>query len=189
MGLLDWLGIANRARKPDVSAIEIERLGVAPQPLDRGAGLRESVYRVAEVEVLQAVGVVLAAGLGHTRPGTGADAESQPPVGHDVDGSGDLGQHRWRAETVAGDEQTEAQALVRTASAESSVQPSKIEPRRSRSREITQLLHDYGCAAVFTVVALQAVGCPLPRTTALVVGGCGASLRRRGRDGCSSRGS
>ena len=114
------------------------------------------------------------------------------------------------------------------------------------SQEITQLLHEYGCVTVFTVVALQAVGCPLPGTTVLVAaalyastahglsiagviaagalgalcgtmagfalgrrggepllhaigrrlrqsptvsGGCGAKSQRRGRDGCSSRGS
>jgi membrane protein DedA with SNARE-associated domain len=33
--------------------------------------------------------------------------------------------------------------------------------------EITHLLHEYGCAMVFVVVALQAVGVPLPGTTAL----------------------
>ncbi|MGO9750792.1 MAG: DedA family protein [Solirubrobacteraceae bacterium] len=43
------------------------------------------------------------------------------------------------------------------------------------SHEITQLLHDYGCVTVFTVVALQAVGCPLPGTTALVAAALYAS--------------
>ncbi len=43
------------------------------------------------------------------------------------------------------------------------------------SHEITQLLHGYGCLTVFTVVALQAVGCPLPGTTALVAAALYAS--------------
>jgi membrane protein DedA with SNARE-associated domain len=43
------------------------------------------------------------------------------------------------------------------------------------SHEITQLLHEYGCVTVFTVVALQAVGCPLPGTTALVAAALYAS--------------
>ena len=36
------------------------------------------------------------------------------------------------------------------------------------SHEIEHLLHQYGCALVFAVVALQALGAPLPGTTALV---------------------
>lgn len=36
------------------------------------------------------------------------------------------------------------------------------------SHTITQLLHDYGCALVFVVVALQALGAPLPGTTVLI---------------------
>lgn len=36
------------------------------------------------------------------------------------------------------------------------------------SHAITQLLHQYGCVLVFAVVALQAVGAPLPGTTALI---------------------
>ncbi len=43
------------------------------------------------------------------------------------------------------------------------------------SHEITQLLQQYGCVTVFTVVALQAVGCPLPGTTALVAAALYAS--------------
>ena len=46
------------------------------------------------------------------------------------------------------------------------------------SHEITQLLHEYGCVTVFTVVALQAVGCPLPGTTALVAAALYASTAR-----------
>jgi membrane protein DedA with SNARE-associated domain len=34
--------------------------------------------------------------------------------------------------------------------------------------EITQLLHEYGCLLVFVIVALQAVGAPLPGTTVLI---------------------
>ena len=37
------------------------------------------------------------------------------------------------------------------------------------SHELQQLLHEYGCALVFAVVALQAAGVPLPGTTALIV--------------------
>ncbi len=36
------------------------------------------------------------------------------------------------------------------------------------TNEIQHLLHQYGCALVFTVVALQAAGAPLPGTTALI---------------------
>jgi membrane protein DedA with SNARE-associated domain len=36
------------------------------------------------------------------------------------------------------------------------------------SHEIEHLLHQYGCALVFAVVGLQAVGVPLPGTTALI---------------------
>jgi hypothetical protein len=38
-----------------------------------------------------------------------ADAEVEPSAGDDVDGRGDLGQHRGRPEAVAGDEQADAQ--------------------------------------------------------------------------------
>jgi membrane protein DedA with SNARE-associated domain len=37
------------------------------------------------------------------------------------------------------------------------------------SHELEHLVHHYGCALVFVVVALQAVGVPLPGTTALIV--------------------
>jgi membrane protein DedA with SNARE-associated domain len=37
------------------------------------------------------------------------------------------------------------------------------------SHEIGHLVHQYGCALVFVVVALQALGAPLPGTTALIV--------------------
>jgi membrane protein DedA with SNARE-associated domain len=36
------------------------------------------------------------------------------------------------------------------------------------AHEIEHLLHQYGCGLVFAVVALQAVGAPLPGTTALI---------------------
>jgi membrane protein DedA with SNARE-associated domain len=36
------------------------------------------------------------------------------------------------------------------------------------SHEIQHLLHEYGCALVFAIVALQALGAPLPGTTALI---------------------
>jgi membrane protein DedA with SNARE-associated domain len=36
------------------------------------------------------------------------------------------------------------------------------------SHEIEQLLHQYGCLLVFVTVGLQAVGAPLPGTTALI---------------------
>lgn len=37
------------------------------------------------------------------------------------------------------------------------------------SHEIGHLVHQYGCALVFVVVGLQALGVPLPGTTALIV--------------------
>lgn len=43
------------------------------------------------------------------------------------------------------------------------------------SGTITQLVHQYGCLLVFTVVALQAVGAPLPGTTALIAAALYAS--------------
>ena len=43
------------------------------------------------------------------------------------------------------------------------------------SHEITHLLQRYGCVTVFTVVALQAVGCRLPGATALVAAALYAS--------------
>lgn len=36
------------------------------------------------------------------------------------------------------------------------------------THDITDLLHQYGCGLVFAVVALQALGAPLPGTTALI---------------------
>lgn len=36
------------------------------------------------------------------------------------------------------------------------------------THEITDLLHQYGCGLVFAVVVLQALGAPLPGTTALI---------------------
>ena len=92
-----------------MAAVEVERLGLAPQPLDHRARLREGIDGVCEVEVGQAVGVVLAAGLRHARPRAGADSEVEPSAGDDVDGGGDLGQHRRGAQAVAGHQQAEAQ--------------------------------------------------------------------------------
>ena len=103
---LDGLRVAERPDEADVAAVEVERFALSPQPLDHDARLREGIDRVCEVDVGQAVGVVLPASLGDARPRTGADAEVQPSVRDDVDGSGDLGQHGRRAEAVAGDEQT-----------------------------------------------------------------------------------
>ena len=36
------------------------------------------------------------------------------------------------------------------------------------SHDLQHLLHQYGCGLVFAVVALQALGLPLPGTTALI---------------------
>ena len=94
-----------------MTSIEVKRLGLGPQPLDHRARLRKRIHGLAEVEIGQAVGVILAAGLGHTRARAGADAEIEPTAGHDVDGGRDLGKNRRRAEAVAGDEQAEAQAI------------------------------------------------------------------------------
>ena len=96
---LDGLGIGERPGEVDVAAVEVERFALSPQPLDHSARLRQGIDRVAEVDVRQSVGVVLAAGLGDARPRPGADPELQPSVGDDVHSRGDLGQHgRW-AET------------------------------------------------------------------------------------------
>jgi membrane protein DedA with SNARE-associated domain len=45
------------------------------------------------------------------------------------------------------------------------------------SHTITQLLHTYGCALVFAVVALQALGAPLPGTTVLIAAALFAATR------------
>ena len=43
------------------------------------------------------------------------------------------------------------------------------------SHELEHLLHRYGCGLVFAVVALQALGAPLPGTTALIAAALYAS--------------
>jgi len=43
------------------------------------------------------------------------------------------------------------------------------------SHELEHLLHQYGCGVVFAVVALQALGVPLPGTTALIAAALYAS--------------
>jgi membrane protein DedA with SNARE-associated domain len=45
------------------------------------------------------------------------------------------------------------------------------------SHTITHLLHAYGCALVFAVVALQALGAPLPGTTVLIAAALFAATR------------
>ena len=77
---LDGLGVAERPGEPDVAAVEVERFALSPQPLDHGARLRERIDRVCEVDVGQAVGVVLPASLRDARPRAGADAEVQSSV-------------------------------------------------------------------------------------------------------------
>jgi len=64
--------------------------------------------RVGGVVVGQAVGVVLAPRPGDAGPRARADAEVEPPAGDDVDGRGDLGQHRRRPDAVAGHQQPQA---------------------------------------------------------------------------------
>ena len=66
---------------------------------------------MGEVVEGQAVRLVLAPGQRVAGSRACADAEVEPPAGDDVDGRGDLGQHRGRSEAVAGHEQPEAQAL------------------------------------------------------------------------------
>jgi membrane protein DedA with SNARE-associated domain len=48
------------------------------------------------------------------------------------------------------------------------------------SHEIQHLVREYGCLLVFVVVGLQALGLPLPGTTALIVmaGASGMTLKR-----------
>jgi membrane protein DedA with SNARE-associated domain len=50
-----------------------------------------------------------------------------------------------------------------------------VKLHRVGGHEIQQLLHDYGLAVVFAVVALQALGAPLPGTTVLIAAAVYAS--------------
>jgi hypothetical protein len=106
--LLDGFGVAERVGELHASAVEVKRLAFGPQPRDDRACLCEGVDGLAEIDVGQAVGVVLAAGPGKTRPGAGANAELEPPRGHDVYRRCNLGQHGWRPEPIAGDQQAQA---------------------------------------------------------------------------------
>jgi hypothetical protein len=104
---LDRLGVAERARELDVGAVEVERLGLGPQPPDHRARLGEALHGVGEVVEGQAVRLVLAPGDRMAGPRACADAEVEAAAGDDVDGRGDLGQHRGRPEAVAADEHTD----------------------------------------------------------------------------------
>ncbi len=108
---LDGLGVAERTGEVEVGAVEVERLGLGPQPADDRAGLGEALHGVVEVVEGQAVRVVLAPGQRVAGARARADAEVEPAAGDDVDGRGDLGQHRGRPEAVARHEQPEAQPV------------------------------------------------------------------------------
>ena len=111
VGALDGLGVAERPGELDVGALEVERFGLGPQPPDHGARFGEAPHGVGEVVVGQAVRFILAPGPRDGGPRACADTEVEPSAGDDVDGRGDLGQHRGRPEAVAGHEQAEAQSL------------------------------------------------------------------------------
>ena len=108
MRSLDGLGVAERSGQSDVAAVEVERFGFGPQAPDDRARFGEAFDRLGEGEVGKAVGRVFAPGLGWARPGADADPELEPAAGDDVDGRGDLGQQRGRADAVARDQQPEA---------------------------------------------------------------------------------
>jgi hypothetical protein len=108
---LDGLGIAERPGQMVVGAVEVERLRLGPQTPDDRARLGEASHRIREVEVWQTVRRVLAPRRRGARPGAHADAEIEPPAGHDVDGRGDLCQHRGRPEAIAGYQQPQAQSF------------------------------------------------------------------------------
>jgi len=60
--VLDRLRVAERAGEVDVGAMEVERLGLCPQPPDDCSGVGEVLHGVTEVVVGQAVCLVFAAG-------------------------------------------------------------------------------------------------------------------------------
>ena len=108
---LDGLGVAERSGQLVVGAVEVERLGLRPQAPDDRARFGEALDGIGEVEVSQAVRRVLATGRRGAGPRAHADAEIEPAAGHDVDGRGDLGEHRGRPEPIAGHQQPQAQML------------------------------------------------------------------------------
>ena len=110
MRALDGFGVAERSGELDVGAVEVERLVLGPQPPDDRARLGEAPHGVGGVVEGQAVRLVLAPGQRVAGSRAGADAEVEPSAGDDVDGRGDLGQHRGRPEAVAGHQQAEAQS-------------------------------------------------------------------------------
>jgi len=85
------------------------QFGLRPEALDNRARFGEASDRAGEVVEGQTVCRVLAPGGRRAWPGAHADAEVEPPAGHDVDSRGDLGQHRGRPEAVAGHEQPKSQ--------------------------------------------------------------------------------
>jgi hypothetical protein len=106
---LHRFGVAERPGQLDVGAVEVERLVLGPQAPDDRARLGEASHRVREVVEGQPVRRVLAPGGRGIGPRADADAEVKPSVGHDVDGRGDLGEHRRWSEAVAGHQQSEPQ--------------------------------------------------------------------------------
>src|SRR6185437_8649435 len=90
MRSLDGFGVAERPGQVEVTAVEVERFGLGPQPPDDGARFGEAADRVRGVVEGQAVCLVLTPGHRVARPGAYADAEFEAPTGDDVDSRGDL---------------------------------------------------------------------------------------------------
>ena len=131
VGLLDRFGVAECPGQLDVGAVEVERLGLGPQPPDDGARLGEASHRVGEVVEGQAVRRVLTPGRGWSdvsprryrsraaRRRRRRRSRRSWPASR-ADGSGCWSRAR-----------PDAAARVCAARAESSVQPSKVGPSGS----------------------------------------------------------
>jgi hypothetical protein len=114
MRALDRLRLADRAAEPIAAPVEVERLLLAPEPLDQRAGLGEVGQRLIDRHHVDAVRVVLPVHeLRVSRIAYGAaaraDPEDQPPGRDDVDRGRHLGEHGRRANPVTGDDHAQPQ--------------------------------------------------------------------------------
>jgi hypothetical protein len=111
---LDRLRLADRADEPVVVSVEVERLLLVPQPLDKGARLGEGGQCLVGRHHVDPVRVVLpvhelrvpriAGGAA-----TGADPQDQSPGRDDVDGGRHLGEHGGRANPITRHDHPQAQ--------------------------------------------------------------------------------
>ena len=133
MRALDRLRLADRAGEPVAAPGEVERLLLAPQPLDQRAGFGEGGQRLAGRHHVDSEWVELSVHelrVSRILGGAAAraDPEDQPPGRDDVDGGRHLGEHGRRPNPVTGDDHPQRSRLVCAASAASSVQASRAAP-------------------------------------------------------------